>query len=323
MFLVLGGSHAYGTNKPGSDIDIRGAAFNSKSDLLGLSKFDQVVHEQTDTTVFSFRKLVELLCANNPNTIELLGAKPEHYLIYSPVAHELIANQKMFLSKRAIYSFGGYANQQLRRLQNAVARDRVGEAERERHILGSVTQAMHAIKGRYADLGENGLSLGVVDDELVMNVNLNGYPVRDFKNLYSEIADIVGNYDKLNKRNRRPMEKSDAALDKHAMHLVRLYLMVFDILEQGKVVTYRADDLELLNEIRNGKFRLPDGTYDQGFFEYIDELDQRLKYAAAHTELPDNPDMNQVQDFVMSVNERYLTGNVAQSSSIELPKRGL
>lgn len=33
MFLTIGGSHAYGTNVEGSDVDIRGVALNSKSDF--------------------------------------------------------------------------------------------------------------------------------------------------------------------------------------------------------------------------------------------------------------------------------------------------
>ena len=40
ILLTLGGSHAYGTNIEGSDIDIRGIALNNKADLLGLSNFN-------------------------------------------------------------------------------------------------------------------------------------------------------------------------------------------------------------------------------------------------------------------------------------------
>lgn len=38
IFLTLGGSYSYGTNVETSDVDIRGCALNSRSDLLGLSK---------------------------------------------------------------------------------------------------------------------------------------------------------------------------------------------------------------------------------------------------------------------------------------------
>ena len=109
--FTLRGSHAYGTAMPDSDIDIRGCAFNSKAEMIGMSKFEQIVETNTDTTIYSFNKLINLLLNTNPNTIEMLGCKPEHYLIFSPVAQELIENRKIFLSRRAAQSFGSYANQ--------------------------------------------------------------------------------------------------------------------------------------------------------------------------------------------------------------------
>lgn len=123
IFLTLGGSHAYGTNIEGSDVDIRGCALNSPNEILGLSHFEQRVDEATDTTVYSFNKLISLLIGCNPNTIELLGCKPEHYFYINAVGQRLIDNKNLFLSQRAVHAFGGYANQQLRRLQNALTHD--------------------------------------------------------------------------------------------------------------------------------------------------------------------------------------------------------
>lgn len=135
IFLTLGGSYSYGTNVETSDVDIRGCALNSRSDLLGLSNFEQVVHTETDTTVYSFNKLVSLLLNCNPNTIEMLGCRPEQYMVCTDIGREMIENRKLFLSKRAVNSFGGYANQQLRRLENALARDKLPQARKEEHIL--------------------------------------------------------------------------------------------------------------------------------------------------------------------------------------------
>ena len=47
--LTLGGSHAYGTNIEGSDIDIRGCALNTKEELLLGNWFENVVETKTDT----------------------------------------------------------------------------------------------------------------------------------------------------------------------------------------------------------------------------------------------------------------------------------
>ena len=56
LFATFGGSHAYGTNKPTSDIDIRGCALNSKRDLLGRTNFEQMIDNETDTTIYAFRR---------------------------------------------------------------------------------------------------------------------------------------------------------------------------------------------------------------------------------------------------------------------------
>lgn len=108
IFLTYGGSYAYGTNVEGSDIDIRGCTLNSKADLLGMGDFEQVVDDHTDTTVYAFNKLLGLLINCNPSTIELLGCRPEHYCVLTPIGRQLLDQRKMFLSRRAINSFGGY-----------------------------------------------------------------------------------------------------------------------------------------------------------------------------------------------------------------------
>ena len=118
ILLGLGGSYAYGTNTETSDLDIRGCALNRKNEILTNENFECFVNEETDTTIYSFNKLISLLSNCNPNTIEILGLKPEHYLYLSPIGQELLDNKKLFLSRRAAYSFGGYAMAQLRRLDN-------------------------------------------------------------------------------------------------------------------------------------------------------------------------------------------------------------
>ena len=119
-FLTVGGSHAYGTNVEGSDIDIRGVMLPTIDDLIGLQNEDQRIDESTDTVIYEFNKFVRLIMNSNPNTIEMLGTN--NYLIFNEVGQELIDNAKLFLSKKCLYSFGGYAQAQLRRIENSLAR---------------------------------------------------------------------------------------------------------------------------------------------------------------------------------------------------------
>ena len=312
IFLTFGGSHAYGTSTPDSDVDIRGCAFNGRSDLIGMGSFEQLVDEKTDTTVYSFNKLIKLIIDCNPNTIEMLGCKREHYVFFNPVAGELLDNKRLFMSKKAVDSFGGYANQQLRRLQNALARDSYPQAEKERHILGSVRSAMASFSDRYSKMPEGSMRLTIdssekdeFETEIFIDVELRHYPLRDYKGMWADMQNVIRDYDKLSRRNRK---KDDAHLNKHAMHLVRLYLMCLDILEKGEINTFRENDLELLMGIRNGEYQNEDGTFHAGFFDMVGEYENRLRYAAANTDLPEKPDYARIEEFVMSVNERVVRG---------------
>lgn len=304
IFLTLGGSYAYGTNVETSDVDIRGCALNSRSDILGFTNFEQFVNEETDTTIYGFNKLINLLINCNPNTIELLGCKPEHYFMISEIGAQMIENRKMFLSQRAVNSFGGYATQQLRRLQNALARDHMPKAQKEEHIKGALERSIQAFGDRYTSFENGGIELLVPngdDGEVCCNIHIDKYPARELETLLSKLSSVVGSYTKLlNHRNRK---KDDAHLNKHAMHLVRLYLMCLDILEKEEIYTYREKDRKFLLSIRDGAFQNEDGTYRSEFFEMINDLEKRLNYAKENTSLPPHPDMNRIEEFVISVNK--------------------
>lgn len=310
IFLTYGGSYSYGTNIEGSDIDIRGCTLNSKYDLLGRSNFQQYEDKGTDTVIYGFNKLIGLISNCNPNTIEMLGCKPEHYFSMTPIGKELIDNYHMFLSKKAIHSFGEYANQQLRRLENSLARDTYTQAEKERHILNSIRFAMQTFKERYQEFEDGAIELYIsdsqkveMDTEIFMNIKLSHYPLRDYKGLWSEMNSIVKDYSNLNGRNRK---KDDLHLNKHAMHLIRLYLMCLDILEKEEIITYRESDHDLLMSIRNGEYQKEDGSFRKEFFEMVSQYEDRLEYAKNNTALPEQPDHKKIEEFVISINERVI-----------------
>lgn len=310
VFLTLGGSYAYGTNVETSDVDVRGCALNSKSNILGLSTFDQVVDTATDTTVYSFNKLVSLLLNCNPNTIEMLGCRPEHYFFISEIGQEMIDNRHLFLSQRAALSFGGYANQQLRRLENAIARDALPQARREEHIKQSMENSMAAFERKYTAFPEGSIKLYTgdsdkpgLDREVFADITLSRFPAREFHSMINDMTNIIGCYEKLNGRNRK---KDEEHLNKHAMHLIRLYLMCIDILESGEICTYRTNDREILLDIRHGKYQREDGTYMDEFFQMVNEYEKRMNYAKQHTNLPKQPDYHAIEEFVMDVNRRAI-----------------
>ncbi len=314
ILLGLAGSYSYGTNNENSDIDVRGIALNRKSDLIGMTEFEQYVDDHTDTVIYSFNKIISLLLSCNPNTVELLGLNSEHYLFLNEIGQELLRNSSLFLSKRAIQSFGGYADAQLRRLQNALARDSYSQSEKEQHIYNSIKNAMYDFKKRYKKFEHGAVVLYVdksgnpdFDTEIFMDVNLTHYPLRDYKSMWNEMNNIVKDYDKIGKRNRK---KDDNHLNKHAMHLVRLFMMAIDILEKGEINTYRKKEQELLLSIRRGEYQKEDGTFREEFYDIVADYEKKLDYAAEHTVLPDEPDMKKVQEFVMAVNEKVVRDEI-------------
>lgn len=315
ILLGLGGSHAYGTNVEGSDVDIRGVALNSKAEILGSANFEQVVNEDTDTTIYSVRKIISLLTSCNPNTIEILGLKPEHYLYLSPIGKELLDNKKLFLSKRAMYSFGGYAFAQLRRLDNKTART-LEQEEWEQHILNSITTASYAWPekfdvfqpGDYVNLYLDKSDRQDLDKEIFMDIHLTHYPLRDYRSIWSDMKNIVNDYEKIGHRNQNAIE--NGKLGKHMMHLVRLYLMCLDILEKEEINTYRENDIPFLMDIRNGKYLDKNSQPVPEFYEMVKDYEKRLQYAADNSSLPEKPDFKAIDEFLMCINERVVLGKV-------------
>lgn len=218
ILLTFGGSYAYGTNTAISDVDIRGCALNSKEEILTNKNFEQFVNEDTDTTIYSFNKLISLLINCNPNTIEILGCKPEHYFYLSPIGKELIDNRHLFLSKKCVHSFGGYANQQLWRLSNKSAR-LVSQNEQECHILNSIQNASVTFKEKFAPYRDDAIKLYVdksdreeYDSEIFMDINLTHYPLRDYKGMWGEMNTIVKDYAKIGKRNSHAIETNNSPI---------------------------------------------------------------------------------------------------------------
>lgn len=310
LFVTYGGSYAYGTNIECSDIDIRGVCMANKSELLGLQHFEQFVDSNTDTTIYAFPKAARLFLACNPNAIEMLGCRTDSYALVSLTGRMLLDNAALFLSNRCINSFSGYAAQQLHRLENAIARDKMSQKEQEKHILRSCQSACDAMSSRYQKIPEGGLRLYVeesekhsMDSEIFMDVDLSRYPLRDFCAIWNDLNSICKNYGNVSSKNRK---KDDNHIAKHMMHLFRLNLMCCDLLETGKIVTYRDKDHDFLMEIRKGRFIDAAGQVLPEFYEALRETEVRLSYAKDHSVLPDEPDYEKVEDLIMEINRRAI-----------------
>lgn len=221
LFLTLSGSHAYGTNVEGSDIDIRGAA--GSPDILGFNHFEQVIDNKTDTVIFAIGKFVSLAAQNKLDDFSL-----------------------------------------------SISED---EDEDGKHPL-------------------------------LISGNMSNYPVTSLKSMLKGLCTTIEQYEKP----QNPKALKDAVhINKHAMHIVRLYYTAFDILEQGKIITRRDKEHEELLAIRNGKYMREDGTYEPAFFDMVDSFEARFQKAVKESVLPAKPDMQKIEELLVAINKSYLS----------------
>lgn len=113
LYLVIRGSHAYGTNIESSDTDYAGVFIQSMDDIFGFNYKEQINDDKNDTVIYEVRRFLQLLSSNNPTVLELLNT-PEDCVIYKDPVFDLILNDRdKFITKVCAKSFGGYAKQQI------------------------------------------------------------------------------------------------------------------------------------------------------------------------------------------------------------------
>ncbi len=182
------GSHAYGTERPDSDDDYRGVYLAPTSDLFRLRRpaesFDR---QDPDVTLYELGKFAALAAAANPTALEILWAEPLHL---SPAGAYLRGHRDVFLSRRALKTYGGYAHQQLGRAIKGTGGSRgTAHLRREKFLLHTI---------RLADAGLHLLRTGEVQvrvpdpDELWRRARAGLAAVADeFADLDARLADAA------------------------------------------------------------------------------------------------------------------------------------
>ena len=302
ILIGYGGSYAYGTNIETSDIDIRGIFLNSLDEFIGIKKdTEQIVKtvDDKDIVIYSIKKMFNLLLNCNPNVIEMLGLDYEDYLFISESGKEILDHSDIFLSQKAIYTFGNYAKSQLNRLVNKQGR-------LDNKLVSNETRSLSkAIQSIKKDNGIKNLKVEELNNEPYLYIN-EGMSINKFYTIAQNIMNVHDTYRK-SVRNEKAIEHNK--LNKHMMHLLRLYMMAIDILENHKIVTKRKREHLLLMDIRNGKYLAEDNkTVLPEFFDILNNYTAKFDYAVKNTNLPKEPDYQAVNDLLMSiVKKEYFT----------------
>lgn len=333
-FLCRGGSHAYGTNTPTSDEDFRGIVVAPMDFRLGFSNnFEQYQSNKIDITLFELRKFFKLAADCNPNIIELLYTDPSDVLHMGYAGELLKANRDVFLSKKARFTFAGYALSQLKRINThhrwlfnppteqptrashglpettLIPKDQLGAAEEAiKKKMESWELALDALDesdkinltNQVANyLAELQVSRDFQWESAARNI---GYDDNFLELLRRERAyrTAKGEWDKyqswLKTRNaaRADLERQHGYDTKHGMHLVRLLRMCEEILSGQGVIVKRPDAKELL-EIRNGAW-----SYEK-LISWADEQDKKMETLYGTSTLQKSPDREALEKLCVDI----------------------
>jgi hypothetical protein len=253
----------------------------------------------------------------NPNMIEILGCKPEHYLYLDKFGQKVLDHRRDFLSVRAISTFGGYADQQYDRLEHGLLGNGDNDDKKLKMLRDSLDRSIKAFEVAHKSLNMN-FSIREVDDNelyriypdrertdkvsndhLLVSGSFTDIPVTDFKNVISGLHKIQSEYGNINKRNTK---KTDEKLAKHMMHLIRLYLMGFDLCTKGEIVTYREKEHDMLMDVRNGKYMTSDGRkVIPEFYELLEDVQSKYEYAIKNCILPEKPNREALNELVIQI----------------------
>lgn len=259
IFLTLAGSHAHGTARDGSDVDLRGVCVAPLDERLSLFKsFEQYeglvpdalralvtprlaahptarrsLDTKIEAVVYDVAKFVRLCAAANPNALEILFADERDWVLETPAWRRLHEERRRFLTRKVQQTFLGYAIAQLNKIKSHRSR-----------LLTPPGKT----------------------------------PARDD-------SERPANQTRKSQRNpaRAALERAHGYDTKHAMHLVRLMRLGLEVLERGELLVRRPDAAEL-SAIRDGAL-----SFDE-LLANAAGLEEAMKRAAAQSTLPEDVD---------------------------------
>lgn len=224
--------------------------------------------------IFELRKFVSLAKECNPNIIELLFVDESDVLLETPWWARVGEQRELFLSKRAKFTFSGYAMAQLKKIRghNRWLNDPQPV---------SAPEPSKYLKTKYI----GGLGHLEVFDQTAYDTAQKGW--RQY-------------WEWKNNRNpkRAALEEEHGYDTKHAMHLIRLLRMGTEIMRGEGVQVKRADREELL-AIRQGKL-----NYDE-LVAMAQEYEQKLEALYQTSTLPHTASSEKINRLLLEIYRDY------------------
>lgn len=327
IFYTRHGSHAYGLNVATSDEDFKGVCIKPREAYFGFTqRFEQHEHmgsksDGVDSVTYSLDKFAALAADCNPNIMEILHVADKHVLKIDEFGEELRAHRNEFLSKKAKFTFSGYAHAQLKRIKThrAWLLDPPKCAPtRAQFGLSDTSKVSKSELGAFDSL----LNLKTVDDDALaapdeqaevicktaeeMGVQLPKDVITLFtrEKAYQAALTHYNQYlNWLKTRNpaRAELEAKHGYDTKHGMHLWRLETMGIEILLNHVVNVDRTNiDRDKLLSIRRGEMEFDELVEGA---EKMDALGEELYKTST---LRKEPNRAAIDRLIVDMTDRYL-----------------
>lgn len=297
IFECISGSRLYGLNKPNSDFDYRGVVIPPMEVLLNpFENFEQKDKgfEEEDRTLYALGKFFKLCADANPNIVELLFVPQSHILFKTPHWNLILQNKHLFLSKKAKYTFTGYAFSQLKSIQShRVWFTNPPDHKPTREEFGLMGH--RSVSTKFAELVASGdLRLEYLNEEYATEAR------KEFE--YAKAKEVWDNYMSwFNGRNpeRKALEEKFGYDTKMASHLFRLMLEGRELLLEGKI-TFPLPEAEFVLAVKEGRY-----TYEE-VLEMAKDFDNQFQKWHDVSDLPKAPDRKKLTDlYYQLLNVRF------------------
>lgn len=164
-FTAIGGSHSYGLAHEESDIDIRGIYIANFDDFLCLRNIrDSYNYNNPDFVLYELNKFCNLAASANPNALEIVyGIKLGSNRIFEEIIYD---NRDIFLSNFVKVTYGGYARQQLGRVERGEESGKLAPERRVKHL----THVFRLLEQAERILKEGTVDLQVQDKDRILEL---------------------------------------------------------------------------------------------------------------------------------------------------------
>lgn len=304
ILLVRHGSHAYGLNVPTSDEDYKGVCVKSRSSYFGFTeRFEQMEHmgsksDGIDKVVYSIDKFAALAADCNPNIIEVLHVADEDVLVCDEFGEELRAQKYAFLSKKAKFTFSGYAFAQLKRIKTHrkwLLDPPKAPPARKDFGLSETVKVSKSELGAYDSMVDQNMQFDLPNNVIELFTKEKAYQAAKMQ------YDQYLNWLKTRNPARAELESKFGYDTKHGMHLCRLQMMAIKILRNHQVqVKWSGAEREQLMNIRLGLV-----SYDE-LVERSEQFELMCNELYETSTLQREPNRNKLSEFIVDLTTRYL-----------------